>query len=413
MTAKDRMLLRIYHQATETGLLERLGTLAGVTPRWATAGVFFVSGVGIGTLLPHVPYLQERLDVSKGVLGLCLLAMSAGALLAMPITGQMLDRRSSRSIMLATLVVFAVALAWPLLAGGPLGLAALLFLVGLGNGSLDVSMNAHGSAIERRTGRPIMSSLHAGWSLGGVVGAVGAALAASADLDPRIYLAGAAAALLALGLVFIRRVGEATVASGASEGFVMPSRGVLLLGGLCMLVMVTEGAMDDWSPLYLRTELGAGADVAAAGFATFAAGMALGRFAGDPLTRRLGAEAVLRVGAALAVAALAGLLLAGSVPVTLAGLALVGLGIANGVPLLFSAAGRTATPGPAIAAVSTLGYGAFLVGPPFIGFLADAIGLAGALTTVCAALATVVALGGRAGQEDRLRARAEAARVPT
>jgi MFS family permease len=172
--------------------------------------------------------------------------------------------------------------------------------------------------------------------------------------------------------------------------------------------MITEGSMNDWSAIYLHDELDTGPDVAAAGFAIFNAGMAIGRLTGDEVVRRVGFERVLRGGAALAGISLGGLLLAGSVPVALAGLALVGLGVANGVPLLFSAAGRTANPGLAIAAVSTMGYVAFLGGPPLLGFLADAIGLPGALGTVCLAAGTVVALGGRAGHEDRARAAAAA-----
>jgi predicted MFS family arabinose efflux permease len=372
-------------------------------PRWATAGIFFVNGMGVGTLLPHLPYLRERLDISKGVLGLCLLAMTLGALIAMPLTGQLLERRASRSVLRVIVVAYPIALAFPLLAGTPVVLAALLFVYGFANGVFDIAQNAHGAALERDMGRPVMSSLHAGWSLGGVAGAGGVALAAAAGVDPRVYVACAAAVLLVLGSVLATQIGTPRVMSEAGAGFVRPSRGVLLLGVLCILVMVTEGAMNDWSAIYLHEDLGSGADVAAAGFAVFSAGMACGRIVGDRVVARLGFERVLRGGCALAAIALGGLLLAASVPVALIGLALVGLGVANGVPLLFSAAGRTAAPGPAIAAVSTMGYVAFLGGPPFLGFLADAISLPAALATICLAAAIVVVAGGHAGSEDRAR----------
>jgi MFS family permease len=383
-----------------------------MTPRWATAGVFFANGMGVGTLLPHLPYLRDKLDISKGVLGLCLLAMTVGALIAMPLTGQVLQRRPSRSVVRAAVIVYPVMLALPLLASTPAVLAVALFGVGLANGTFDVAQNAHGAAIEREWGRPIMSSLHAGWSLGGVAGAAGAALAAAVGLDPRIYVACAAALLLVIGLTFVARIGDARVLpeeSDAGAASARPSRGVLLLGLLCILVMLIEGSMNDWSAIYLREDLGAGADVAAAGFAIFSAGMAIGRIAGDAVVARLGFETVLRGGSALAALALGGFLLAGSVPVTMLGLALVGLGVSNGVPLLFSAAGRTAAPGPAIAAVSTMGYVAFLGGPPFLGFLADAVGLPWALSTMCVAAGLVAVLGGRAGTEDRAREAASAA----
>jgi MFS family permease len=380
-----------------------------VTPRWATTGVFFVNGAGIGSLLPHVPYLQERLDISKSVVGLCLLAMAIGALVAMPVVGQVLQRVPSRRVVRIASTAYPFAIALPLLAPSPVGLAGLLFLVGVTNGWMDVAMNAHGSAIERDEGRPIMSSLHAGWSIGGVIGSVGAALAAAAGVDPRVYVACAAAVLLLAGTWFAGRIGDAAVQAERDESRVVrPSRGVLLLGLLAVLGLLMEGAMNDWSPLYLRQDLGADPSVAAAGFATFSAGMATGRVAGDALTRRLGLERLLRGGAALASLSLAATLLAASVPVALVGLFLVGLGVANAIPLLFSAAGRTEAPGPAIATVSTMGYSAFLGGPPLIGFLADRVGLSWALATICLGTATVVLLGGRAGHEDRAR-EAEAA----
>jgi hypothetical protein len=365
------------------------------TPRWATAGVFFVNGAGVGTLLPHVPYLKDRLDISKGVVGLCLLAMTAGALVAMPIAGQVLTRRPSRELVRVAIVAYAATLALPLLAPTPVALAALLCVFGTANGTIDVAQNAHGAAIERDLGRPVMSSLHAGWSLGGVAGAGGAALAAAAGLDPRIYMAGAAVVLVGIGWVAGSRIGHAGVVAEERQGRItLPPRGVLVLGVLCILVMLAEGSMTDWSALYLQGDLGTSAAVAAMGFAAFQTGMATGRIGGDALAARVGAEGLLRGGAALATIALGGLLAAGTPAVALPGMALVGLGVANGVPLLFSAAGRTSAPGPAIAAVSTMGYVAFLGGPPFLGFLADGIGLPGALATICLATATVAALGG-------------------
>ncbi len=378
-----------------------------MTPRLATATVFLVNGAGIGTLLPQLPFLRDELGVSKGVLGLCLFAMTAGALVAMPIAGQLLHRRPSRSLIRVSVIAYPITLAFPLLAPTPLALAALLVAVGLANGFLDISMNAHGAAIERDRGRPIMSSLHGGWSLGGVAGASAAALTATAEVDPRIHMAATAVVLVALGAVASRGIGHADVVGEPEAGakLTLPPRDVLLLGVLCILVMITEGAMNDWSALYLREDLGTGAGLGAAGFAAFSAGMAAARFGGDAVAVRIGAERLLRGGAAVAGVALGGLLAIGDPAVALPGLALVGLGVANGVPLLFSAAGRTSAPGPAIAAVGTMGYVAFLGGPPFIGFLADAIGLPVALATVCAATAVIVLLGGRPYRRRR-RARA-------
>jgi MFS family permease len=173
---------------------------------------------------------------------------------------------------------------------------------------------------------------------------------------------------------------------------------VLLLAFLCFLIMVTEGAMGDWGGVYLRDDLDAGAGVAALAFAALAAGMTIGRVTGDWLNRRFGATLLLQGGSALAALSLGTALLIGAPAEALVGWLLVGIGVANGVPLLFSAAGADdeATSGPAIAAVSSMGSIGFLVGPPFIGFLADATSLALALVSLVVANAIVAVLARRA-----------------
>jgi hypothetical protein len=168
--------------------------------------------------------------------------------------------------------------------------------------------------------------------------------------------------------------------------------------------MMAEGAIADWSGIHLRQDLDASAAVAAAGFAAFSLGMAAGRLGGDVLNERLGAALLLRGGMALVACALAAALLLGEAAATLAGLALAGLGIANAVPLLFSAAGRIPPAGPSLAATFTLGYTGFIVGPPAIGFLAQAIGLPRTLALLCVAALVVVALGARALRGPSLRA---------
>jgi MFS family permease len=181
----------------------------------------------------------------------------------------------------------------------------------------------------------------------------------------------------------------------AGGGFALPSRGVLLIGILCLLAMVTEGAVSDWSGIYLRQNLGAG-DVAALGYTGFALGMAAARLGGDVLNARLGPARLLRGGTALVAIALGGVLLIGQPAVAVLGFALTGLGLANAVPLLFSAAGRVPPAGPSLAAVFTVGYTGFIAGPPVIGFLSDRIGLPQTLSLLVLAALTVTALGGRA-----------------
>jgi hypothetical protein len=368
-----------------------------MTARAATLGVFFVNGAMIGTWVGQIPFLQERLDVSKGTLGLALLCMALGAMVAMPVAGQVLDRRSSATTTRVVSLVYLPLLALPLFAPSPLLLAAALLLFGAANGGMDVSMNVHGVAVERALGRPIMSSLHAGWSFGGLAGSAGVAVAVALGVDPRVEGLVASGVLWLAALVVTGGLGSASARSSHGSGrFALPSRAVVLIGVLCFLVMVTEGAMGDWSGIYLKHDLDAGASAAATGFAGFSLGMALARLTGDGLARRWGAGRLLSVGMAVVTIALGALLLIGSPVVAVVGFVLVGIGIANAVPLLFSAAGRVPPSGPSLAAVFTLGYTGFIVGPPIIGLLADAISLPAALGTLCAAGLAVTLLGARA-----------------
>jgi len=367
--------------------------------RWATTAVFFVNGAVIGTFVAQIPWIQERFDFSKSAMGLVLVGMSLAVIVAFPIAGQAIVKRGSvRMTWLGGLAdVLAVNLV--VLAPRPWLVPVALFVLGASNATMDVSMNAHGVKVERDLGRPIMSSLHAGWSFGGVVGAGFAAGLAALGVDPRITVAIASAMLLVTVLVCVPRIGAGSEAEGeAAPRFTLPSRGVLLLAILCLLVMVTEGAMADWSGIYLRGDLGSSIAVAALAFAVFSAGMTVGRVFGDWVTGRLGAVATLRWGALLTGIPLAALLLIGTPAAALIGLFAVGLGVANGVPLMFSAAGRQAdTPtGPGIAAVSSMGSFGFLVGPPFIGVLADAVSLPWALATLIIGAVAVFALARRA-----------------
>ena len=367
-----------------------------MSARAATFGVFFVNGAAIGVWVAQIPFVQDRFDLAKSTLGLILLTMSIGVIVALPVMGQAIVRLgSARGVRLAgTICCLTVPL--PLLAPEPYLLPLALLAFGAAGASMDVSMNAHGSAIEGRLGRPIMSSLHAGWSFGGFAGAAGVAAATAAGVDPRLQNTVAAALLLLLLSACLTGLGPGS-ATAAGERFRLPSRAVVLMAVLCFLTMVTEGAMADWSGVYLRGDLGASAGLAAATFAAFAAGMTVGRLTGDWINEQIGPTRLLRGGSALAAIALGTMLVLADPIVALAGLALVGVGVANGVPLLFSAAGAggVESSGPSIAAVSSMGSLGFLVGPPFIGFLAEATSLPLALTSLCLATAAVAVLAPR------------------
>jgi predicted MFS family arabinose efflux permease len=367
-----------------------------VTPRLATFSVFLINGAMIGTWVAHIPWLQDRLGVSRATLGLCLLCMAAGALVSMPITGHVLDRRPSASVARTATLFFCLMLPLPLMATSAWMLAVILFVFGASNGVMDVAMNAHGVAVERELRKPIMSSLHGGWSLGGFASAGIVVVAGTAGVDPRVESLIVGVALWLGALWITHRLGNASTRSKTSAGFALPSRAVILIGGLCFLAMMTEGGIADWSGIYLRHDAGASAAAAAMAFTGFSLGMAVARLGGDLLNERLGAGRLLRGGMALVAIALGGLLLIGETAPAVIGFAFCGLGIANAVPLLFSAAGRLEPSSPSLAAAFTLGYTGFIVGPPAIGIISDQAGLPTTLLLLVLAALTVAALGGRA-----------------
>jgi hypothetical protein len=372
-----------------------------MTARAATFGVFFVNGAVVGTWVAHIPWIQDRFELSKSTLGLILLAMAVGVIVALPLMGQAIVRLGSVRATRIAGTVCVLMLPLPLLAPEPWLLPLALVVLGASSGAMDVSMNAHGVAVERILHRPVMSSLHAGWSFGGLAGAALVAAAGGAGVDPRVETLIATGLFLLLVAACLARLGPGSATAEAPSGFVRPTRGVVVLAMLCLIIMVTEGAMADWGGIYLTRDLGTSTAVAALAFAAFSGGMTAGRVFGDWLNHRLGAATLMQGGSALAGLALGAMLLLGGPALAIAGFFLVGIGVANGVPLVFSAAGHAPgrESGPNIAAVSSMGSIGFLAGPPFIGFFAEATSLPLALSTLCLGLLVVTVAGRRIGAD--------------
>lgn len=367
--------------------------------RWALATIFFVNGAIFGSWAPHIPIVQERLGLGPALLGAALLAIAIGALVTMILGGIVMGRIGSAWPTQVSTLAFCACL--PLVALAPsLTTLVLAFLAfGAANGIMDVAMNAHGVAVERRLGRAVMSSFHGMFSLGGLVGAgAGAVLLGRVDPTTHILLATAVLAVLALPAVCLLLPGRADLGQSGA-GFGLPTRTTFGLGALCFLAMMSEGAVLDWSAAYLREDLGADAGFAASGFAAFSAAMAAARFGGDGLRHRLGAVPLVRGSVLLAGGGLGLALLAGTPLASILGFACAGLGLANAVPVLYGAAGRLPgeLPATAIAAVATTGYLGFLAGPPLIGFAAEVSSLRVALGILVVACA-LVALFARAAR---------------
>lgn len=313
---------------------------------------------------------------------MALLAMALGAVIAMPIAGALSARFGSGQVCRLTGIFYCLALPGLALAPSLPWLALCLFSFGAVHGALDVAMNAQAVAVERRFGKPIMSSFHALWSLGGMTGAaLGGALAAAA-LSPLTHFG---LASLILGVAAIASFGHLETETVVSQNndvekaplFSLPSRPILALGCIAFCIMIGEGAMADWSAVYLRNTVGTGESLASAGYAAFSIAMAAGRFMGDSLTTRFGAVALVKLGGLISAIGLACALFFGTATAALIGFACVGIGFSTVVPMVFSAAGNTSgvAPGVALASVTTLGYLGFLIGPPFIGFVAQFGGL--------------------------------------
>ncbi len=358
--------------------------------------MFALNGVLYGSWAARIPAVQNRLDLSAGALGLALAGVAAGALVAMPLSGGWAARAGSRR---ATRVLLAAAcVAIPLASFAP-SLALLVagtLALGAANGGLDVAMNAQGAAVERRSGKLIFSSLHAGFSLGGLAGALIGAAAAAAGVDVRVNLTIAGALALAIGLPATRALLPAS-ADAAPEGrsFARPTRALWALGVLAFCCLLAEGAAADWSAVYVEDSLDAPAGQAALAFAAFSATMTLGRIVGDRLAGALGSVRLLRISGLVAGIGLGGALLLAVPGAAIAGFALLGAGLSVVVPIVFrSAAATPGSPaGPSLAAVSTLGYLGFLAGPPLVGGLAELTSLPVALgiVVVCATMTAVLA----------------------
>jgi MFS family permease len=323
----------------------------------------------------------------------------------MPLAGQLAPRFGSGRATALLGAAFVVALPLPAFAPNLATLFIALLALGAANGALDVSMNGHASTIETQWKSPIMSSFHASWSAGGLLGAATGAMLQKGGIGaigglvlPDVFIA---ALIVAAAVLALRDLGPR--AAAASNGFAWPSAGVMKLAMLAFLCMMVEGAVADWSAVYLRSALNEEASVAAVGYSAFAFSMAACRLVGDVSVRRFGSSKVVGLGGLLAVAGFALVLSLPTVFTACAGFAMVGVGLANIVPVIFSAAGRsTVTPAVGVSMAATAGYAGFLIGPPLIGFGAGLLGLRLALGVLVVATLIVCLLGGKAVRSARL-----------
>jgi hypothetical protein len=347
-----------------------------LTPRAAITVVFFVNGALFASWASRIPALSDRVGATTGVLGLALLAPAVGAVVAMPLVGRLLPGRSSRTFCRVAVAGLMAAILLPATARSVPALAAALLVVGVANSTLDLVMNAQGVSVERRFGRPILSSLHAAFSFGGFAGAGLGALAAALNVAPLPHLALAALlfgipGLIATGPLLVRD--EDADAHAPALNFRRAPARLLVLGAACFFCLMAEGGASDWSAKLVRDGLAGSAALGATAYAAFSIAMGMGRLIADRLWARWGSVGLLRRCGALAAIGFAAGLIPGTALAAIAGFAALGLGLAGVVPTLFRAGADQpgVATGPALAAVSSLGYLGFLAGPPLIGGVAQ------------------------------------------
>ncbi|MFJ7795103.1 MFS transporter [Pseudomonas sp. NPDC096950] len=367
----------------------------GRLEQMSTRIAFFIAGLGIAAWAPLVPYAKARAGLDEGTLGLLLLCLGVGSILAMPVAGMLATRFGCRRVVAAGVLLICMAL--PLLAtvSSIPALMATLFMFGAGLGTVDSTVNLQAVIVERASGKTMMSGFHGLFSLGGIVGAAGVSALLGLGVSP---LGATLVVVVVLIAALLKAVPHLLPYGSEKSGpaFAVPHGIVLFIGMMCFIVFLTEGAVLDWSAVFLVSERGIDTAYAGMGYAAFALTMTTGRLTGDAIVRRLGATRVMVFGGLTAAVGLALATFAPTWEVALVGYALVGAGCSNIVPVLYTAVGKQTVMPESIAvpAITTLGYAGILAGPALIGFVAHGSSLSFAFGLM-AVLLVAVAIGGK------------------
>ena len=364
----------------------------------STRAAFFIAGFALSAWAPLVPFAKDRAGLDDAALGLLLLCFGAGSLAGMPLAGALASRLGCRAIIAAATIVICAALPLLARAADVPALAAALLLFGAGVGAVDVAVNIQAVIVERASGRSMMSGFHGMFSVGGIAGALSVSALLFLEASPFAATLGVVGVILALLCGF----GKDLLPHGGPRGetlFVLPRGPILIFSVLCFIMFLVEGAMLDWSALFLTERRGVTPAQAGFGYAAFAAAMTLGRLNGDRFVQVMGARKILLFGGVGATVGLALTVLVPTPAAALIGFVLAGASCANLVPVLYTAAGNQSVmpAGPAISAVTTIGYSGILCGPVLIGLVAEATnlsiafgGLAGLLLVVACCSRVVV-----------------------
>jgi MFS family permease len=350
--------------------------------RQATLFIFLLCGITVSCWAPLVPIVKRSLQLNEAKLGLILLSMGAGAIVTMPLIAPVIQKYGSRTVIFWTSVLSSLMLPVLTLVNNAYALTAALFLFGASLGSLDVAMNAQAVVVQEKLKRHIMSSFHGMFSVGGLTGAFGLGILMYMNLSPAISAIIITCLMLIIAFTQTRHFLDHPKNDKTEKvGFRIPKGPIIILGLSCFFIFLSEGAMLDWSAVFLQEYRHFTVSLAGTGYAVFSVAMATMRFTGDRLINLYGPGKIVLWGA---LTAATGLLMATCIPsplLSVLGFMFVGLGAANIVPVLFSSAGRSRSPSPeaALASVTTMGYAGQLAGPALIGFIAQVSSLPFAL----------------------------------
>ncbi|SDE26906.1 Fucose permease [Mucilaginibacter pineti] len=339
--------------------------------RIAVGAMFFMAGLSFSSWASRIASVQQTMGLSDAALGAVLFSLPVGLMLSLPFSGWLITKIGSRKLLIGALLVYAVALVTLGLAQNTFQLIVCLICFGFSSNAVNISVNTQAVATEQIYQKPILASFHGLWSLAGFAGAgIGTFMIANGIAPFHHFLL--MMVVIAAGVVIAARYLKDDKVASAGPVFVMPDKSLIKLGVIAFCSMICEGAMFDWSVIYFKKVVLAPTALVGIGFTAFMFTMAGGRFVADWFAHRFGLKRTLQVSGSLTAAGLAIAVIFPYLYTAIAGFLLVGAGVSSVVPMVYSAAGKSKTmqPGVALAAVSTIGFMGFLIGPPVIGFIA-------------------------------------------
>ena len=373
-------------------------TISRGVHRIAIGAFFFIQGICFASWAARIPTIQQKLSLSEAELGTVLLALPAGLMLSLPLAGWLVAKGGSQRVMIAAAVFYTLSMLSLGLVESVFQLVMCLFAFGLMGNLLNISVNTQAVGVEALYKRSIMASFHGIWSLAGFTGAAVGTFMIGSDVNMLQHYIYIALFVLLVGLVSFRfTLAEDTNQKKDQPIFAKPDKSLLILGIIAFCCMLCEGAMFDWSGVYFKKVVNADSAWVGAGFTAFMSTMAAGRFVADWFTSRFGLKVILQLSGILISLGLGIAIVFPALPTAIAGFLLVGFGVSSVVPLVYSAAGKSKvlSPGVALAAVSTIGFLGFLIGPPLIGIVAGFSSLQVSFSIIALMGLLIVALSGK------------------